>query len=947
VGGEDGRVPLEEELSLTEEELKAVSLVRKKLIEVLSSEPYNMDANQLTDVDDDGFYHDESYESGHFTQAVDQWKKQNHHPGGNLNLVHPINSHHVSHSQKDPNYQPPKFSLFSPEKDKRAQDSSLSPRTDRNSVNNKLKQRNNEVFYSPIPKSPEEPRNQSSQRTQVQGKSQQNRRPRSAYLSRQVKTPTKSPTRKSTGQQQLQQHAARVEPGSNHEFPETRMSPRELRQYKNKLQHPLQTPPLPNATPVPPTNHSEDPPVAQNLIESFAQVSEAEGNKSIPFQKNDENRDTNQKTNLPISSGKSEKFTGDAANNHKQRPKTATSKLETTNSTKVATNNNNKKNNLNSSFDQNAKKPPQKAIEMAIFKQETNKEVVPMVQKKINNPSTNSTVPAEKVNDIISSFSQQYITNIISSSPSLSKESTLVMKSPNPEQIALIKQSSFQGKNQETPSPRIQAVNKSTEKNSSSTVNALQSPVPVNQSLHFIAQTPLTNAIPVHNKPTYPIEGGEAQNKGKSPFINEIENKQKNYMSPIPSFLSELKNTNLKVQLKKTAKKNRDDVSTNTTTDGATNDANSNQVKENTQKLQEKLQEQKIAYENFLKEMESLQIPQFLLTFHTMTESIPNLSPFASKSNLLDHSKEHPHHPHSHQKPPLHNPNLSRPGAHSPMASHPQAHPHPPNQGNHPKRPTSSRGKIRRDTNFEIIEDGVAHELAAGEVVEGEALGVLHEQSQSLSLSTNCSSSTTLLPRNASHLLLDGGDIPTKQRLSYDSVSLLGRGKFASVYCVTNKETILYETPSHSQSSQAEGNSNHQPKKFARSMINANDLLALKIAQFKDNDLVTTANPAPTIASLRSPQGNNNHNNNTSTSNSVLYPSKPIVEEFQREIRSLYDLQKHENIINLIGYSLQPFGIIMDYVAGQNLYVLLHNEHWQVSHLLLFLPFPLLANFFP
>jgi len=356
----------------------------------------------------------------------------------------------------------------------------------------------------------------------------------------------------------------------------------------------------------------------------------------------------------------------------------------------------------------------------------------------------------------------------------------------------------------------------------------------------------------------------------KSAVLSEIENKQKNYMSPIPSFLSELKNNQgLKFQLKKAQNDKNDGNKGKALNLGApirniNQDERNEEDEEEKKRRKQREKENEESYQSFLGLMKQLHIPHFELNHSSIAKEIPTLSPFQSKSNLFDEGP------------------LSTPRG----------------------------GKINSPTAIS-------------------------------------SSSATL---------------------HYDSVTLLGRGKFASVYCVQNKETVSLEsilTPvklahqNQSQSFQLRSSAHFTPststaatilltpppnkqsfeisssnKNGARSIdyssnplytptnhhnlktqINYNELIALKVAQFKDNDLISSAQ-TPTKEKKKKIQ---------------TVPSKAIIEEFQREILSLYHLQKHDNIINLIGYSLHPFGIVMDYIAGQNLYVLLHNEHWQKS----------------
>jgi hypothetical protein len=748
---------LEEELSLSEEEMKAVTIIRRKLIEAMIDDPRLEAGGHPTELEEAGIYYDydESFgESSRFVNIPSQVHPMTNNNEGNLPFGSPAHA---------TNHQKPKPSMFSPDR------TTQKARTI-TSAKRKVEQQNNNNLFSP--KSPERRKNS----------------PRSSFKSPvhpSVVARTSNNSNKKTPSKPNDGNKRNKSPDSNIQFPETRMSPRELRKYKNRLQHPLQTPPpaqvstspapLPNSTAII-QDHSS---LAQNLLESFQQSealpSTQHQHQQVSTVNNPHNNST---TTITVMRMVNDENNVNHSNIFKGIFGSGNLKDQIT------------KKEVNS----NLLSIPKNVIEMSTFKTETvtNPEFALVRPKSATvavTPSVPSSNPANQhhitqfSNQFISEFFSNQLPTIISSSPYFMKESTLVMKNPSPQQIALIRQTS---------SSKLY-----------DDAGHLLSPVPPSGSL-----TPLQQSV------EKPLNEKFSQ---KRAFLNEVENKQKNFMSPVPSFLSELKNNQgLKFQLKKTVPKKPEVAEA----DNGDEHRHQQEIHE-----QETKQEHKLSFEKFLAEMNDLKIPQFLLNFHSLAESISNLSPFQSKSNLFE-GTENPH--------------------------------------------TSNANP-----------------------------SILSSLSKSDSL------------QKLNHV-----DNPNPlKKLSYDSVSLLGRGKFASVYCVQNKQKISF--PDCNQNSD----------------IHTRDLLALKIAQFKDNDLATTH--TATHSAVNTPASTSNlrfsYEHSTNTNFSPRYPSKAIIEEFRREIISLHHLQKHPNVNNLIGYSLQPFGIVMDYVSGQNLYVLLHNEHWQQS----------------
>jgi hypothetical protein len=571
---------LEEELSLSEEEMKAVTIIRRKLIEAMTDDPRLEAGGHPTELEEAGIYYDydESFgESSHLVNIPSQVHPMTHNNEGNLPFGSPA---HSANHQKI--HEKPKPSMFSPDR---------TPQKARTitSAKRKAEQQNNHNLFSP--KSPEGRKNS----------------PRSSFKSPvhpSVVARANNNSTKKTPSKPNDGNKRNKSPDSNIQFPETRMSPRELRKYKNRLQHPLQTPPAQVPTspaPVPSStaviqNHS---PLAQNLLESFQQ-SEAlpstqqqqQQQQQVSVSNNPHNNSTTTITVMRMvndenNANHSNIFKGIfGSGNHKDQI------------TKKAVN-------------PNLLSIPKNVIEMSTFKTETvtNTEfalVRPKSAVVAVTPSVPSSNPANQhhitqfSNQFISEFFSNQLPTIISSSPHFMKESTLVMKNPSPEQIALIRQSS---------SSKL-----------CDDAGHLLSPVPPAGGVTLLQQSVEKSLNEKFSQ--------------KRAFLNEVESKQMNFMSPVPSFLSELKNNQgLKFQLKKTVPKKPD----------VPEEANGNEHRHQ-QEIhdQEMKQEQKLSFEKFLAEMNELKIPQFLLNFHSLAESITNLSPFQSKSNLFE-GTENPH----------------------------------------------------------------------------------------------------------------------------------------------------------------------------------------------------------------------------------------------------------------------------------------------------------------
>jgi hypothetical protein len=123
--------------------------------------------------------------------------------------------------------------------------------------------------------------------------------------------------------------------------------------------------------------------------------------------------------------------------------------------------------------------------------------------------------------------------------------------------------------------------------------------------------------------------------------------------------------------------------------------------------------------------------------------------------------------------------------------------------------------------------------------------------------------------------------------------SLLGRGKFAAVYSTRFHDHIYSapEDPVAFKSVFTFLGKTHQSTSGEVGMS-----MAMKLAQYKN-----TSEP----------------------------PTCMVVDEFERELQALHALQGHANIVNCRGYTLQPLGIVLELVTGQNMYDALCDPVWQ------------------
>ena len=120
----------------------------------------------------------------------------------------------------------------------------------------------------------------------------------------------------------------------------------------------------------------------------------------------------------------------------------------------------------------------------------------------------------------------------------------------------------------------------------------------------------------------------------------------------------------------------------------------------------------------------------------------------------------------------------------------------------------------------------------------------------------------------------------------------IGRGKFASVFKV---ETVHFSSE----------------KVFT----------ALKVAQFIDRSKREEEEPMNLKNYLEKLEKNEKEEE--------VVPPKAIIKQFAREIRALYALSSHANIVGLDFISSKPFSIALEFVDGGNLATYLNDEFWQ------------------
>ncbi len=136
---------------------------------------------------------------------------------------------------------------------------------------------------------------------------------------------------------------------------------------------------------------------------------------------------------------------------------------------------------------------------------------------------------------------------------------------------------------------------------------------------------------------------------------------------------------------------------------------------------------------------------------------------------------------------------------------------------------------------------------------------------------------------------------------------LLGRGKFAAVYSVHKQQPIQILMNDEICDGDIDGTKRLNNTVFRCLVQNGSASThdkqkvkgALKIAQFK---------------------GNENQN---------VLPPLSVLDEFERELIALKDLQNHPNIVSLFGYLSQPFSIIMELIDGDNLFSCINDVTWQ------------------
>ncbi len=578
-------------------------------------------------------------------------------------------------------------------------------------------------------------------------------------------------------------------------LPESRVSPRELRKIK-KIKHPLasDTPVNrnnPNKPSIDTAQHGQT--VVQNLLNSFQTAS---------IRINDENNlqhlpPSEQKNSTPvIAPGKS-----DSPTRNQIRPKSAKATIQSRPEAKNISN----KSGLSSLLPGKSANKDAEALNPTLQqgnKKTSNSSMIEMAT--FNNYSTSTTVPLTSSPKIIASEQTNFSQNI-----PVAKKQDRISKQM---EVEVIKRFSREFVEAAIAKQLSEVALKGKIRKSISETNATAGQVP--HSSASVTAKAAKGFVQLKNPLGQMMPGSRNNNAAATPSVatpsamsaaaqSNAMAVESSYMSPVPSFLAELRNKTLKTQLKKTVTK----PPANTVT---------------AQKTSFDGEDQRVAFEQFLRRMEVEGLECFDLSYLTIRDSMPMLSPFQA-----------------------------------------------------PKYPV---------TVFSFF-----------------------------------ASPTAATSNKAPQF-----QAPAAKKLFYDSVSLLGRGKFASVYSVQSKFVQNHELQVLRESTIATNvltpfaqNNDDAHLSHQNEQENAdNKILALKIAQFRENDLIS--GPSSSLKTSHS---------------TTSYPPKGILDEFEREILSLHRLGVQENIIQLLGYSARPFGVVMEYASGQNLYVLMHNQQWQVRYL--------------